>query len=158
MCCKYETFYENTQVGIRIIDKYTTNRPPFMEVNELLNTLILHFANGNQSRFARILGLSPSTVATWIARKIYAPERIKRAFPQVDGNWLLTGEGNMLLPDSGNTKAVLATNQNTNHGTQIIGENVENRNCDTEMLKQRIKDLQALLDEKERLIKVLLSK
>lgn len=63
----------------------------------------------------------------------------------------------MLLEDKDITKAVLTTRQNTNNGTQIIGENVENRNSDTEMLKQRIKDLQALLDEKERLIRVLLS-
>lgn len=129
-----------------------------MKDNGQLEQLIITFAKGNQSQFAKAMNTSQGTIGTWIARKIYAPERIKRAFPQVDGNWLLTGEGNMLLPDSGNTKAVLATNQNTNHGTQIIGENVENRNCDTEMLKQRIKDLQALLDEKERLIKVLLSK
>ena len=70
-----------------------------MERNEILNTLILHFAKGNQSRFARSLELSPSTVATWIARKTFDAVRIKAVFPQVNGNWLLTGEGEMLLPD-----------------------------------------------------------
>lgn len=63
----------------------------------------------------------------------------------------------MLLEDKDITKAVLTTRQNTNNGTQIIGESVENRNSETDMLKQRIADLQALLNEKERLIKVLLS-
>lgn len=62
----------------------------------------------------------------------------------------------MLLEDKDITKAVLTTHQNTNNGTQIIGESVENRNTETYMLKQRIADLQALLNEKERLIKVLL--
>lgn len=62
----------------------------------------------------------------------------------------------MLLEDKDITKAVLTTRQNTNNGTQIIGESVENHNSETDMLKQRIADLQALLNEKERLIKVLL--
>ncbi len=63
----------------------------------------------------------------------------------------------MLLEYKDITKAVLTTHRNTNNGTQIIGESVENRNTETDMLKQRIADLQALLNEKERLIKVLLS-
>lgn len=63
----------------------------------------------------------------------------------------------MLLEYKDITKAVLTTHRNTNNGTQIIGESVENRNTETDMLKQCIADLQALLNEKERLIKVLLS-
>lgn len=121
-----------------------------------LEQLIMYFAKGNQSRFAKAMNTSQGTIGTWIARGQYDPERIKRAFPQVDGNWLLTGEGNMLLEDKDITKAVLTTHQNTNNGTQIIGESVDNRNSETDMLKQRIADLQALLNEKERLIKVLL--
>lgn len=128
-----------------------------MNKKDIVEQLLKHFAYGNQSQFARLLGCQQGVVAGWIRRNSIDPERIKRAFPQVDGNWLLTGEGNMLLEDEDITKAVLTTRQNTNNGTQIIGENVENRNSDTEMLKQRIKDLQALLDEKERLIRVLLS-
>lgn len=164
MCCKYETSYENTQVEIRIIDKYTTNRPPFMEVNELLNTLILHFANGNQSRFARILGLSPSTVATWIARKTFDPERIKRSFPQVDGNWLLTGNGEMLLPENNSSVHVNGSHNTTQvNSTGNIDTTESNDNeritlqHTIELLQKDNAALHAILDEKERLIKVLLA-
>lgn len=127
-----------------------------MNKKDVIEQLLKHFAYGNQSQFARLLGCQQGVVAGWIRRNSIDPERIKRAFPQVDGNWLLTGEGNMLLEDKNITKAVLTTHQNTNNGTQIIGESVDNRNSETDMLKQRIVDLQALLNEKERLIKVLL--
>ena len=58
-----------------------------------LEQLIITFAKGNQSLFAKQMGASQGTIGTWLARKIFDPERIKRAFPQVDGNWLLTGRG-----------------------------------------------------------------
>lgn len=124
-----------------------------------LEQLIMLFGNGSQSSFANTIGIKQSTIATWLSRKNFAPERIKAALPQVDGNWLLTGEGNILLTDddNGNNKTILSTQQNTNHGTQIIGENIENHTFNTEILKQQIASLQALLSEKERLINVLLN-
>lgn len=136
-----------------------------MERNEILNTLILHFARGNQSRFARTLNLSPSTVATWVSRKTFDAMRIKAVFPQVDGNWLLTGEGEMLLPDDQGTIQV-----GGHHNTTQINStgNIETaKSSDNEVIKLQHaiellqKDnaaLHALLDEKERLIKVLLDK
>lgn len=136
-----------------------------MERNEILNTLILHFARGNQSQFARTLNLSPSTVATWVYRKTFDAIRIKAVFPQVDGNWLLTGEGEMLLPDDQGTIQV-----GGHHNTTQINStgNIETaQSSDNEMIKLQHaiellqKDnaaLHALLDEKERLIKVLLDK
>ena len=136
-----------------------------MERNEILNTLILHFARGNQSRFARTLNLSPSTVATWVSRKTFDAMRIKAVFPQVDGNWLLTGEGEMLLPDDQGTIQV-----GGHHNTPQINStgNIETaKSSDNEVIKLQHaiellqKDnaaLHALLDEKERLIKVLLDK
>lgn len=136
-----------------------------MERNEILNTLISRFANGNQSRFARTLNLSPSTVATWVSRKTFDAIRIKAVFPQVDGNWLLTGEGEMLLPDDQGTIQV-----GGHHNTTQINStgNIETaQSSDNEVIKLQHaiellqKDnaaLHALLDEKERLIKVLLDK
>ena len=131
-----------------------------------LEQLIIVFAKGNQSSFAKQMGASQGTIGTWLARKIFDPERIKRAFPQVDGNWLLTGEGEMLLPeDEGNTVHV-SGHHNTakvnssgslevsNYGS--FGYPEENQNL--QMLKQENASLHALLAEKERLIKVLLGR
>lgn len=136
-----------------------------MDKKGILEQLIIHFAKGNQSLFARLLGLSQSTVGTWSVRKTFNAEQIKAVFPQVDGNWLLTGEGEMLLPDDQGTIQV-----GGHHNTTQINStgNIETaQSSDNEMIKLQHaiellqKDnaaLHALLDEKERLIKVLLDK
>lgn len=131
-----------------------------------LEQLIDAFGKGNQSSFARVSGITTSTIATWLARKIFDPERIKRAFPQVDGNWLLTGEGEMLLPEDGGNTVHVSGHHNTaqvnssgslevsNYGSSGPPEEVQN----LQMLKQENASLHALLAEKERLIKVLLDR
>lgn len=136
-----------------------------MDKKGILEQLIIHFAKGNQSLFARLLGLSQSTVGTWSVRKTFNAEQIKAVFPQVDGNWLLTGEGEMLLPDDQGTIQV-----GGHHNTTQINStgNIETaQSSDNEVIKLQHaiellqKDnaaLHALLDEKERLIKVLLDK
>lgn len=136
-----------------------------MERNEILNTLILHFARGNQSQFARILNLSPSTVATWVSRKTFDAIRIKAVFPQVDGNWLLTGEGEMLLPDDQGTIQVGGHHNTTQINSTGNIETTKSSDNEVITLQHTIELLQkdnaalhALLDEKERLIKVLLDK
>lgn len=136
-----------------------------MERNEILNTLILHFAKGNQSRFARSLELSPSTVATWIARKTFDAVRIKAVFPQVNGNWLLTGEGEMLLPDEQGTIQVGGHHNTTQINSTGNIETPQGSDNEAITLQHTIELLQkdnaalhAILDEKERLIKVLLDR
>lgn len=136
-----------------------------MERNEILNTLILHFARGNQSQFARTLNLSPSTVATWVSRKTFDAIRIKAVFPQVDGNWLLTGQGEMLLPDDQGTIQVGGHHNTTQINSTGNIETTKSSDNEVITLQHTIELLQkdnaalhALLDEKERLIKVLLDK
>ena len=149
-----------------------------------LEQLIIAFAKGNQSKFAKAMNTSQGTIGTWISRKTFDPERIKRAFPQVDGNWLLTFEGEMLLPDDQGTIQVGGHHNTTqinstgnieiqvggHHNTTQINStgNIETaQSSDNEVIKLQHaiellqKDnaaLHALLDEKERLIKVLLDK
>lgn len=131
-----------------------------------LEQLIIAFAKGNQSLFAKQMGASQGTIGTWLARKIFDPERIKRAFPQVNGNWLLTGEGEMLLPEEGSSSVHVSGHHNTaqvnssgslevsNYGASDTSETEKN----VQLLKQEISSLNALLAEKERLINVLLDR
>lgn len=131
-----------------------------------LEQLIGAFGKGNQSSFARVSGINISTIATWLARNNFDPERIKRALPQVDGNWLLTGEGEMLLPEEGSSSVHVSGHHNTaqvnssgslevsNYGTSDTSETEK----DVQLLKQKISSLNTLLAEKERLINVLLDR
>lgn len=111
------------------------------------------------------MNTSQGTIGTWIARKTFDPERIKRAFPQVDGNWLLTGEGEMLLPDDQGTIQVGGhhnTTQINSTGNIETAQSSENEiitlQHTIELLQKDNAALHAILDEKERLIKVLLDR
>ncbi len=136
-----------------------------MDKKGILEQLIIHFSKGNQSLFARLLGLSQSTVGTWSVRKTFNAEQIKAVFPQVDGNWLLTGEGEMLLPDdqgtiqAGGHHNTTQINSTGNIETAQSSDNeVITLQHTIELLQKDNDALHALLDEKERLIKVLLDK
>lgn len=136
-----------------------------MDKKGILEQLIIHFAKGNQSLFARLLGLSQSTVGTWSVRKTFNAEQIKAVFPQVDGNWLLTGEGEMLLPDDQGTIQVGGHHKTTQINSTGNIETAKSSDNEVITLQHTIELLQkdndalhALLDEKERLIKVLLDK
>ena len=136
-----------------------------MDKKSILEQLIIHFAKGNQSKFAKAMNTSQGTIGTWISRKTFDPERIKRAFPQVDGNWLLTFEGEMLLPDDQGTIQVGGHHNTTQINSTGNIETAQSSDNEVITLQHTIELLQkdnaalhALLDEKERLIKVLLDK
>lgn len=62
----------------------------------MLDVLIMHFANGNKSNFAKRLGLSPQAINTWQSRNTFNYEIIYAKCEGVCPHWLLTGEGSML--------------------------------------------------------------
>lgn len=72
--------------------------------------------------------------------------KILQAAPDLDKVWLLTGEGEMIKPNGNNAvangdKSVAAINSNVNTAPDTL-------------MAERIKSLEALLAEKERLIKL----
>lgn len=101
------------------------------------------------AEFERISGLGNGYVRkirnTIGRRKL---EDIMAAFPDLNKVWLLTGEGEML-----NTTENTAT-ANGAHSVAAINSHVTLES--NEILKERVKYLEELLAEKERLIKVLL--
>ena len=81
------------------------------------------------------------------------------------GNWLLTGEGEMLLPDDQGTIQVGGHHNTTQINSTGNIETAQSSDNEVITLQHTIELLQkdndalhALLDEKERLIKVLLDK
>ncbi|MCR5362428.1 MAG: helix-turn-helix domain containing protein [Bacteroidales bacterium] len=58
--------------------------------------LIDHYSGGNKSEFARMLGVSPQAINTWISRNTFDADVIYANCENLSGDWLLTGEGEML--------------------------------------------------------------
>lgn len=67
-----------------------------MEKKDRLLSLISHYSGGNKSEFARMIGVSPQAVNTWITRNTFDIDIIYAKCLNVSPDWLLTGKGNML--------------------------------------------------------------
>lgn len=67
-----------------------------------LNLLISHYSDGNKAQFAKMLGIRPQTINSWMLRNTYDAELIYAKCEGVSGDWLLSGEGEMLKQPSQN--------------------------------------------------------
>ena len=67
-----------------------------MEKKDRLLSLIDHYSGGNKSEFARMIGVSPQAVSTWITRNTFDIDIIYAKCLNLSPDWLLTGRGNML--------------------------------------------------------------
>lgn len=63
----------------------------------MLEMMIDHYSGGNQAEFARRLGISAQSLSNWIARESWNPELLFNCCEGVSGDWLLSGEGEMLI-------------------------------------------------------------
>lgn len=59
--------------------------------------LIKHYADGNKSRFASMLGISPQAISTWEKRNTFDIELIFTKCENLNAKWLLTGTGEMFV-------------------------------------------------------------
>ena len=67
-----------------------------MEKKDRLLRLIEHYADGNKSEFARMIGISPQAISTWISRNTFDLDVIYSKCVNISPEWLLTGKGPML--------------------------------------------------------------
>lgn len=101
----------------------------------------LKYKEIGQTKFEEICGLSRGYVTK--LRKSPTGDKLNKifnAFPELDKQWLLTGAGSMLR-GSGEPKAT-------------EGEDAALRE-EVVMLRERVRNLQKLIDEKERTIRIL---
>lgn len=69
-----------------------------MEKKDRLLKLIEHYSDGNKSEFARMIGVSPQAVNTWISRNTFDIDIVYAKCVDISPEWLLTGKGPMLKP------------------------------------------------------------
>lgn len=126
-----------------------------MEKRDMIEVLVSYYCGGNKAKFAAKLGIKPQALSMWISRNSFDAELIYKNCEDVSAEWLLSGEGDMLNKTeqsavaSGNGSVAVTGNNNV-AGNVTMG--------DTAILTERIAMLEKLLDEKERLIKVLMEK
>lgn len=65
----------------------------------MLSQLIQQYEDGNKTRFAKRLGLTPQGISTWLSRGTIDYELVYANCEGLDAAWLLTGEGSMLRKD-----------------------------------------------------------
>lgn len=88
-----------------------------MNKDLIIKQLVEYYSGGNNSQFAKMLGIKPQTISTWLARKSFDIELIFAKCEGISPEWLLTGEGKMLKEDRENhfreaTKMIPATGVN----------------------------------------------
>lgn len=65
----------------------------------MLEQLINYYTDGNKSKFANMLDVKPQTINTWLTRKTFDAELIYSKCDSVSGDWLLSGDGDMIKTD-----------------------------------------------------------
>lgn len=125
----------------------------------------LKFKSISQKAFAQSVGVSAGFVnAIRVSIQPKTLEKISNVYPNLNITWLLTGVGPMLLDVAPPAQVSSVNSAVAMHGNAINtitnesagGES--NVSQELKMAQQKIEALEKLLDEKERLIKVLLDK
>ena len=140
----------------------------------MLECLINYYSNGNKAKFSALIGVKPQTVSAWISRNTFDAETLYANCKGVSADWLLSnGNGEMIRMDNtaivnGDGSAAVSGNNNTSvingalaTGDRSVAVNGNNNNHvvtggETALLQERIKHLEDVLNEKERLIQVLM--
>lgn len=71
----------------------------------ILNKLILHYAEGSTTKFAKMLGISQQALSNWKNRGTFDYEKIYTNCDGLNPHWLLTGEGEMFVNKDGVSSA-----------------------------------------------------
>lgn len=88
-----------------------------MDKKERLLALIDHYANGNKTQFAKLIGLSPQGLSSWISRNTFDTDLIYSKCVNISPHWLITGDGNMLDNSQDSDLRTPTTSMNPSIGT-----------------------------------------
>ena len=67
-----------------------------MSKKERLEAIIKHYSDGKPSVFAKLIGVAPSTISSWLSRDTLDYDLVFAKCENISSEWLLTGKGSML--------------------------------------------------------------
>lgn len=127
-------------------------------INDRMEMLVNERFNGNKAAFAKAIAVEPTTMSSYLGNKRRSKPSVDMVTKivvslNVDARWLLTGEedekhNNVSVGDKSDGNVAIGSHNSVGNVTTNAG--------DTAVLEERVKSLEALLAEKERLIKVLM--
>ena len=121
-------------------------------INDRMEMLVNERFNGNKAAFAKSIDMSPTSMSSYLGTKRRSKPSVDMvAKIDVDARWLLTGEETTQQSVNANmhgnvTDSNVAIGSHNAVGNVSVGADA--------VLSERVKALEALLAEKERLIKV----
>lgn len=129
-------------------------------INDRMEMLVNERFNGNKAAFAKAIAVEPTTMSSYLGNKRRSKPSVDMVTKivvslNVDARWLLTGEedekhNNVSVGDKSDGNVAIGSHNSVGNVTTNAG--------DTAVLEERVKSLEALLAEKERLINVLMNK
>ncbi len=136
-------------------------------IHERINELVKFYGKGKNTAFASLIGTTEANIRGYtknVTPKVDILERIVNNCENINPTWLLTGVGPMLLDVAPPAQVSSVNSAVAMHGNAI--KTITNESAGGEssvsqelkMAQQKIEALEKLLNEKERLIKVLLDK
>lgn len=120
-------------------------------MRDIIDKLLI-YSGLNAKTFSEKIGLKrPQAIYDILTGKTKAISqamtlKILSAFPEISKSWLLTGEGEMIKSPA----IIQKIGDNSAHNTQVAGD------AELAVCQQKVEYLERLLEEKERMIQVLL--
>lgn len=126
-------------------------------INDRMEMLVNEHFNGNKAAFAKSIDMSPTSMSSYLGNKRRSKPSVDMVAKivlalDVDAKWLFTGE---------ETQQQQSVNNNMHGNVTVINVAIGSHNSvgnvsvgSDAVLAERVKSLEALLAEKERLIKV----
>lgn len=130
-------------------------------INDRIEMLVNERFNGNKAALAKSIGLLPTGLSNYLGNKRRSKPSVDMVTKivvalNVDARWLLTGEdsempSNVSVGENSDGNVAIGSHNSVGNVTTHAGG-------DTAVLQERVTMLEKLLEEKERLIKVLMEK
>lgn len=120
-------------------------------INDRIEVIINQRFNGNKAAFAKTVGLPPTGLSNYLGKQRRSKPSVDMVTKiitklNVDARWLLTGED--MQRKEVHTEGDYSPASDSGNVSVIVGSDA--------VLQERVKSLEALVAEKERLIQILM--